>query len=104
MTGPRSTSEAASAFFTASTQGWQACSNRQFTLSAKGTWQVNTVGPVSDTDGALSATVAPANSPGVCERVLTAANDVIIDVTACLGPTGAAVNIAHQIVTRVRGH
>jgi serine/threonine protein kinase len=94
--------QAASAFITASTQGWQACSNRQFTLSANGTSQVNTVGPVSDTDGTLSATVAPANSLGVCERALTAAKNVVIDVTACLGPTGAAVNIAHQIAAKVR--
>jgi serine/threonine protein kinase len=94
--------QAASAFFTASTQGWQACSNRQFTLSANGMSQVNTVGPVSNTDGTLSATVAPANSLGVCERALTAANNVVIDVTACLGPTGTAVNIAHQIAAKVR--
>ena len=95
--------EAASAFFTVSTQSWQACANRQFTLSANGNSQVNNVGPVSDANGTLSATVTPANSLGVCERALTAANDVVIDVTACLGPTGAAVNVAHQIAARVRG-
>jgi hypothetical protein len=33
----------------------------------------------------------------------SASNDVVIDVTACLGPTGAAVEIAHQIAARVRG-
>ena len=96
--------QAASAFFAASTQGWQGCANRQFTLSANGNSQVNNVGPVSDANGTLSATVTPANSLGVCERALTAANDVVIDVTACLGPTGAAVDIAHKIAARVRGH
>jgi serine/threonine-protein kinase len=96
--------QAASAFFAASTQGWQGCANRQFTLSANGNSQVNNVGPVSDANGTLSATVTPANSLGVCERALTAANDVVIDVTACLGPTGAAVDIAHQIAAHVRGH
>ncbi len=95
--------QAASAFFTASTQSWQACANRQFTLSANGNSQANSVGPVSDANGTLSATVTPANSLGVCERALTAANDVVIDVTACLGPTGAAVSIARQIAARVRG-
>ena len=91
----------AGSFFTASAQGWQACSNRQFTLAANGNSQVNTVGPVSNTNGTLSATVTPANSLGVCERALTVANNVAIDVTACLGPSGAAVSIAHQIATKV---
>jgi serine/threonine kinase PknH len=94
--------QAAGAFFGASAQGWQACSNRQFTLSANGNSQVNNVGPVSNTNGTLSATVTPANSLGVCERALTVANNVAVDVTACLGPTGAAVSIAHQIAARVR--
>jgi serine/threonine kinase PknH len=94
----------AGSFFTASAQGWQACANRQFTLSANGNSQVNNVGPVSNTDGTLSATVTPANSLGVCERALTVANNVAIDVTACLGPTGAAVSIAHQIAAKVPGH
>jgi len=92
----------AGSFFTASAQGWQACSNRQFTLAANGNSQVNTVGPVSNTDGTLSATVTPANSLGVCERALTVANNVAIDVTACVGPQGAAVSIAHQIAAKVR--
>jgi serine/threonine kinase PknH len=96
--------QAASAFFASSTQGWQGCANRQFTLSANGNSQVNNVGPVSDANGTLSATVTPANSLGVCERALTAANDVVIDVTACLGPTGAAVDIADQIAAHVRAH
>jgi serine/threonine protein kinase len=96
--------EAAGSFFTASAQGWQACSNRQFTMAANGNSQANSVGPVSDANGALTATVTPANSLGACERALTAANNVIVDVTACLGPTGAAINIAHQIAARVPGH
>ena len=64
-----STQDAAS-FFTASTRSWQACSNRQFTLAANGNSQEQTVGPVSNTNGMLSATVTPANSVGVCERAL----------------------------------
>jgi serine/threonine kinase PknH len=94
----------AGSFFATSAQVWQACSNRQFTISANGNSQVNTVGPISNVNGMLSATVTPANSLGVCERALTVANDVVIDVTACLGPTGAAVNIAHQIAARMPGH
>jgi len=92
----------AEAFFTASAQQWQSCSNRQFTLAANGNSQANTVGPVSSTNGTLSATVTPANSLGACERALTVANNVAIDVTACVGPPGAAINIADQIAARVR--
>jgi serine/threonine kinase PknH len=92
----------ASSFFTASIQSWQACSNRQFTLAANGNSQQQTVGPVSNTNGTLSATVTPANSLGTCERALTVANNVAVDVTACVGPPGAAVSIAHQIAAKVR--
>jgi serine/threonine kinase PknH len=92
----------AASFFTASTQSWQSCSNRQFTLAANGNSQEQTVGPVSNTDGMLSATVTPANSLGVCERALTVVNNVAVDVTTCMGPQGAGVNIAHQIAARVR--
>jgi serine/threonine protein kinase len=90
----------AGSFFASSTRSWAACANRQFTLSANGSSQVQTVGPVSNTNGTLSATVTPANSFGVCERALTIANDVVIDIATCGGPTGAAVNIAHQIAAK----
>jgi serine/threonine protein kinase len=96
-----SSPQQAGSFFAASAQGWQACSNRQFTLAANGNSQVNSVGPVSNIDGTLSATVTPANSLGVCERALTVASNVAVDVTACAGPSGAAVSIAHQIAARV---
>jgi hypothetical protein len=38
----------------------------------------------------------------VCERALTVANNVAIDVTACVGPPGAAISVAHQIAAKVR--
>ena len=91
----------AGSFFTASVQSWQACSDRQFTIAANGNSQVHTVGPVSNTNGTLSATVTPADSPGVCERALTVADNVAMDITACLGPQGAAASIAHQIAAKV---
>jgi serine/threonine kinase PknH len=96
-----SSAQDAGSFFTASTQNWQACSNRQFTLAANGNSQVNSVGPVSNTNGTLSATVTPANSLGACDRALTVANNVAIDITACVGPPGAAISIARQIAARV---
>lgn len=91
----------AGAFFTTSARAWQSCSNRQFTLGANGMSQINTVGPVANTNGTLSAIVTPANSMGVCERALTVAFNVAVDVTACAGPPGAAVSIAHQIASKI---
>ena len=96
-----STGTDAAAFFNSSARAWAACANRTFTLTANGNSQVQTVGPVSDTNGLLSATVTPANSPGTCERALTAAGDVIVDVTTCGGPQGAAVAVAQQIAAKV---
>jgi hypothetical protein len=96
-----STRNDAGSFFDKSTRSWSACANRQFTLSANGNSQVQTVGPVSNTNGILSATVTPANSPGVCERALTVANNVVIDITSCGGPPGAAVDVARQVAAKV---
>ena len=91
----------ASSFFTASVKSWMACSNRQFTISMNGNSQLHTVSPVTNTNGTLSATVTPAGSLGFCERALTVASNVAIDVATCAGPPGAAVNIAHQIAAKV---
>ncbi|MBW0016638.1 MAG: sensor domain-containing protein [Mycobacterium sp.] len=91
----------AASFFTASTQSWGSCSNRQFTIAINGNSQLHTVGPVSNANGILSATVTPANSAGTCERALTVANNVAVDVTVCLGPPTAAVDIARQIGAKV---
>jgi PknH-like extracellular domain len=101
----------AEAFFTASAQRWPACSNRQYTFSddASKPDQVHTVGPVSNTNGTLSATVTWAGSTwswATCQRALTVANNVAIDVRACShnrsdSQSDAAVNIAHQIAAKV---
>ena len=99
----------ADAFFTASAQRWPACSNRQYTYRGRPTHTaVWTVGPVSNTNGTLSATttLAGGNSYSgnghACQRALTVANNVAIDVTACsAAQSNAAVNIAHQIAAKV---
>ncbi len=91
----------ASSFFTASTKSWGACSNRQFTLTMNGNSQVQTVSPVSNTNGTLSATITGANSAGSCDRALTVAYNVAVDIFTCGGPPGSAVNIAHQIAAKV---
>jgi uncharacterized protein YegL len=76
----------ASVFFTVSAQRWRDC-----TLSV---W-----GPVSNTDGVLSAPVVT-SSPPRCERALTVANNVAIDIATC-GVPGSAVRIAHQIAAEI---
>jgi serine/threonine kinase PknH len=102
-----SSAQQASAFFEASAKSWPACANREHTeANTTGQPQVHTVGPVTNTNGTLSATVggiAPRNgAKGSCERALTVANNVAIDVASCsLSPTGAALNIAGQIAAKV---
>ncbi len=80
----------ADAFFTASARSWPACSNRQFTYNEPGKRAVWTVGPVSNVNGTLSATKTRENANGwTCQRALTVANNVAIDVTTC-SPTHSA--------------
>ena len=67
---------------------------------------MHAVGPVSNTNGTLSATItgikARNGDSAVCERALTVANNVAIDIDAWdASPSGAAVNIADQIAARV---
>jgi serine/threonine kinase PknH len=102
----------ADAFFTASPKSWQACANRQFNFVIPGSGnpaEVWTVGPISNTDGTLSATRTI--QPGhylwrSCQRALTVANNVVIDVMACSysrsdSQSNAAINIARQIAAKV---
>jgi serine/threonine-protein kinase len=98
------------AFFTASTRSWSACSNRQFqftSVNAGGAVTTDTVGPVSNTNGTLSATVTidfGGFGTWTCDRALAVANNVAIDVDACIwgqNQPDAAVNIAHQIAAKV---
>ena len=102
-----SSAQDARAFFTASAQRWRACSNRQHDeTTMAGQTEVHTVGPVSNTNGILSATItgilARNGTSGVCERALTVASNVAIDIDACgVSPSGAAVTIADQIAGKV---
>jgi serine/threonine-protein kinase len=101
----------AGAFFTASAERWPACSNRQYPimLSDPNPPTMITVGPVSNTNGTLSATKTFGGE--ICQRALTVANNVAIDVMACSQPPSdkipadfrldSAVNIAHQIAAKV---
>ena len=98
----------AEAFFATSAERWPACANRKFTVTIPGqAEQEFTVGSVSSTNGTLSATESPAGARwGNCQRALTVANNVAIDVMACTrevfgSQSDAAVNIARQIAAKV---
>lgn len=99
----------ASAFYTASTQSWPACSNRQFNISVGGSGNaaVVNVGTVSTTNGILSVTLTETANGGhlTGQRALAVANNVVIDIQAAgsgldvvLNPAGA---IAGQIAAKV---
>jgi serine/threonine-protein kinase len=88
----------ADAFFTASAKSWPACANRQFTTLKPN--MVVTVGPVPNANGTLSVTRTADNA--ACQRALTVANNVAIDVVAIsYNPADAAVTIARQIAAKV---
>jgi hypothetical protein len=91
----------AGAFFNVSAQQWPAC--HQYThTQTNSEWAV---GPVSNTNGTLSATATQqnANAPGwACGRALAIRNNVVIDVNTCsANPTDTAINIANQIAAKV---
>ncbi|OBI91867.1 sensor domain-containing protein [Mycobacterium sp. 1245805.9] len=100
----------ANAFFTASTQRWPECANRQGTIpgdadSPEIQWKV---GVVSNTNGVLSTTTnVSATKNGTtlaqsCQRALTVRNNVVIDVDACRkDPGDLAVTVANQIAGKV---
>lgn len=91
----------AASFFTASSQRWPACSNRQYTYTdPNGVWDV---GPVTNSNGTLSVMRTQENVGGwACQRALTVRNNVAIDIQTCsYNPADAAVNIAGQIAGKV---
>jgi PknH-like extracellular domain len=98
------TAAAAGAFFTASTQSWAGCSNRQYTFTPQGhpaeTWQV---GAVSNSNGMLSVQLTNVGLNGYgCERALTVRKTVAVDVIACAySPGDAGIRIATQIAAKV---
>ena len=98
-----SSADQAAAFFTASSNRWSACSNLRYTITDLGMWDV---GPVSNTNGTLSATETREEGNGwACQRVLTVSNNVAIDITACTyNQANGAVNIARQIAAKVANH
>jgi PknH-like extracellular domain len=99
----------AAAFFTTSAQAWPTCSNRLFTVNPTDRPAENwIVGPVSNTNGTLSATKTQLLGDNWnCQRALTVVKNVAVDVEACgkgLGPVLSAVSIADQIAAKVPTH
>jgi hypothetical protein len=99
----------AAAFFTTSGQQWPTCSNRLFTVNPADRPEENWIaGPVLNTNGTLSATKTQLlGDDWNCQRALTVAQNVAVDVEACgkgLGPVLSAVNIADQIAAKVPAH
>lgn len=93
----------ASAFFSTSTQRWQACSNRKFTDTSEPPPVVWTVGPVSNSNGTLGTVKTQEDGSWACQLALTVRNNVAIDISACSAkpPADSAVNIANQIAAKV---
>jgi len=104
----------AAAFFTASAQSWQACSNGSFVNTLSGGREVWDVGPISNTNGILSTVTgihlevydgpATNEAPALTgQRVLTVRNNVVIDIAAASSTANdsAGVNIAQQIAAKV---
>jgi len=95
------TAKQAGLFLIASALRWPACHG--YTHIQSGTQWI--VGPISDTDGALStiATQQNARAGGwACGRALAIKNNVIVDVNTCSpDPKNSAVDIANQIAAKV---
>jgi hypothetical protein len=100
----------ASAFFTTSAQRWPACANRQGTVpdNAKSPGFGWKVGPVSNANGVLSASVSISLTKDgktidkSCQRALTVRNNIAIDVDGCRPiPGDVGVDIANQIAGKV---
>jgi PknH-like extracellular domain len=95
------TAKQAGVFLIASALRWPAC--HQYTHIQSGSEWI--VGPISDTDGALStiATQQNARAGGwACGRALAIKNNVIVDVNTCSAdPKNSAVDIANQITAKV---
>jgi serine/threonine-protein kinase len=92
----------AARFFSASTQRWPACSNRQYHYSDPGQPDVVfMVGPIVKIGNTLSTTREGGERPA-CQRALTVSNNIAIDVATCPNnPGNTAVKIADQIAAKV---
>jgi serine/threonine-protein kinase len=95
------TANAASAIFATAEKQWPTCSGRPLSVQTPGfESKIETIGPVFNANGTMTTTVTSSVEPVLCERALTVANNVAVDISTC-GQPGAAVNIAHSIAAKV---
>lgn len=97
----------AAAFFSTSTHQWPSCAPGRYTYDL-GDDQPPTVwdvGPVSQNNNILSVTVTEHDSDSwACQRALTAALNIVVDVLACsAAPGDSAATIARRIAEKVTG-
>ena len=91
----------ASAFVDSSAEKWPLC--REFS----GADSTSTVGEVATDDGVVRATITATNAAGdtvTCRRALTAANNAVIEGSACgAAASDAAVAIVREIAAKANG-
>ena len=98
----------AAASYTKSISAWRACAPASYTYSTGAgqqdiTWHV---GQADDNAGVLIASTSQQGAAWLCQRALTAAAAIVVDILTCSDdPTGAlaAQKIARQIAGRVAG-
>lgn len=98
----------AAAFYTKSISAWRACAPASYTYSTGAgqqdiTWHV---GHADDNAGVLIASTSQQGAAWLCQRALTAAAAIVVDILTCSDdPTSAlaAQKIARQIAGRVAG-
>lgn len=97
----------AAAFYTKSIDSWRACAPASYTYGSAGqedvTWDV---GQVEDNGAMLLAPTSQQGAAWLCQRALTAAAAIVVDILTCSNdPTDAlaAQRIAHEIAGRVAG-
>ncbi|MCV7099590.1 sensor domain-containing protein [Mycobacterium palustre] len=96
----------ATGFYRHAAELWRGCANRSYAADPpdpgkSGTWDV---GPVDDSGGTLTATRRSERHVGWrCQRALTVANNVVIDVMACAysEANGFAAALAKQLAANI---
>jgi PknH-like extracellular domain len=95
--------DAAKAFFAASSDRWSKCTNHRVNITLndqpKVTWFF---GNLTKTDTSLTMPVTRGQNERSCDRMLSVANNVIVDVRACgHAITNQATAIAQKITERI---
>lgn len=93
----------AAKFFNTSSQRWPACANMPFKDQGGNRTDTWTTGPVANNNGVLTNTRTQEGLRGWgCQRALTVANNVAVDVDSCsYNPDDSAVTAAQKIAGKV---